>query len=120
MNHHCRWLLASSLALMLGTAVGCKPSLVRQGEPGNVAQQSLPASGLTRDSILKVQGSAPPANGFDFIFFGDNRDKSPLATEGDAVFARCIAVINQQKPVFVIHGGDFTFDNAQTNWKKMM
>jgi len=78
-----------------------------------------PLGGMTRVNYLKIKNV--PFNGeFQFVFMGDNRNSSPFTTGGNEVYERLIDKINKlnPKPLFVVNGGDFTFDCLNSHWEK--
>lgn len=100
-------------------------SPVSNSEPAPATSQSgsepeLPASGSTRDSILKVQAIPPAREGFSLVFMGDSRNSTPFTDGGEENYLRTIEAVNRLGALFVIHGGDFTFDNLQRHWRRVL
>lgn len=95
-------------------------SALRDHAGGGLTAAELPPPGATRDNILKVQATTPGPEGFSFAYLGDSRNSSPFSSNGNETYSKVIKLVNQAGVSFALHGGDFTFDNLGTHWRKVV
>ena len=97
------------------------PSVIPSASPKSTKSTyaTPPTSGKSKENYLKIK-NVPFTGKFQFVFLGDNRNSSPFSTDGNEIYESLISKINKlkAKPLFVVNGGDFTYDSLGTHWRK--